>query len=191
MGAIRIGSATLLAAAALSLATPGAMAADGAHGSNITSFGFSVTPSTVAAGGQVTLNVTGCPNTATASSGVFETVTIPRESSTTAQVDSNAKRGATYTVTFMCGSERGTTDLTIAGGPGPQPVRPTVRPPVVRPTPRPPTTSSTSVPGRGVRGGLGGSAQGVDLGEIATGLALIAVAGGGLAFYLRRRGDSR
>ncbi|MGP9017178.1 hypothetical protein ACT1U9_02055 [Streptomyces sp. BR1] len=190
MGAIRIGSATLLAAAALSLATPGAMAADGAHGSNITSFGFSVTPSTVAAGGQVTLNVTGCPNTATASSGVFDTVTIPRESSTTAQIDPNAKRGATYTVTFMCGSERGTTDLTIAGGPQPQPLRPTVRPPV-RPTTRPPTISTTSVPGRGVRGGLGGSAEGVNMGEIATGLALVAVAGGGLAFYLRRRSNSR
>ncbi|GGP31718.1 hypothetical protein [Streptomyces melanogenes] len=174
MGAIRIASATLLGAAALSLATPAAApAADGggAHGSNITSFGFSVTPSTIAPGGTVTLNVTGCPSTATASSGVFNTVTISPNSSTTAQVDFNAKRGATYTVTFMCGGERGTTDLTITGG------LQTLRP----------TTSTTTAPSRGVRGGLGGTSDGVDLGEIAIGLALVAAAGGGLMFYLRRR----
>ncbi|MFF1483011.1 hypothetical protein ACFVYD_36675 [Streptomyces sp. NPDC058301] len=178
MGAIRIASATLLGAAALSLATPAAaLAADGggAHGSNFTSFGFSVTPSTIAPGGSVTLNVTGCSSTATASSGVFNTVTISPNSSTTAQVDFNARRGATYTVTFTCGGERGTTDLTIAGGF-----------PTLRPTTRP-TISTTTAPSRGVRGGLGGASDGIDKGEIAIGLALVAVAGGGLMFYLRRR----
>lgn len=179
MGAIRIASATLLSAAAISLATPAAaLATDGggAHGSTITSFGFSVTPSTIAPGGTVTLNVTGCPSTATASSGVFSTVTISPNSSTTAQVDFNARRGATYTVTFMCGGERGTTDLTITGG-TPQPLRPTTRP----------TISTTTAPSRGVRGGLGGASDGFDLGEIAIGLALVAAAGGGLMLYLRRR----
>ncbi|WP_329402710.1 hypothetical protein [Streptomyces melanogenes] len=178
MGAIRIASATLLGAAALSLTTPAAaLAADGGgqHGSNITSFGFSVTPSTIAPGGTVTLNVTGCPSTATASSGVFNTVTISPNSSTTAQVDFNARRGATYTVTFMCGGERGTTDLTITGGL--QTLRPTTRP----------TISTTTAPSRGVRGGLGGTSDGIDKGEIAIGLALVAAAGGGLMFYLRRR----
>ncbi|WP_371655819.1 MULTISPECIES: hypothetical protein [unclassified Streptomyces] len=178
MGAIRIASATLLGAAALSVAAPAAaLAADGggAHGSNITSFGFSVTPSTIAPGGTVTLNVTGCPSTATASSGVFNTVTISPNSSTTAQVDFNAKRGATYTVTFMCGGERGTTDLTITGGI--QTLRPTIRP----------TISTTTAPSRGVRGGIGGTSEGIDKGEIAIGLALVAAAGGGLMFYLRRR----
>ncbi|MFD9791184.1 hypothetical protein ACFWXK_09545 [Streptomyces sp. NPDC059070] len=181
MGAIRIGSATLLGAAVLTLTGPAALAAPsvdggGAHGSNITSFGFSVTPSTIAPGGTVTLNVTGCPSTATASSAVFSTVTISPNSSTTAQVDSDAKRGATYTVTFMCGGERGTTDLTITGG-TPVPIRPTGRP----------TISTTSVPARGVRGGLGGTSDGIDKGEIAIGLALVAAAGGGVLVYLRRR----
>ncbi|MEU1075759.1 MULTISPECIES: hypothetical protein [unclassified Streptomyces] len=179
MGAIRIASATLLGAAAITLAAPAtALAADGggAHGSTITSFGFSVTPSTVAPGGSVTLNVTGCPSTATASSGVFNTVTISPNSSTTAQVDFQARRGATYTVTFMCAGERGTTDLTITGGGFPT-LRPTATP----------TISTTTAPSRGTRGGVGGTAQGVDMGEIAIGLALVAAAGGGLMLYLRRR----
>lgn len=134
-----------------------------------------MTPSTIAPGGTVTLNVTGCPSTATASSGVFNTVTISPNSSTTAQVDFNARRGATYTVTFMCGGERGTTDLTITGGL--QTLRPTTRP----------TISTTTAPSRGVQGGLGGTSEGIDKGEIAIGLALVAAAGGGLMFYLRRR----
>ncbi|MFJ8311523.1 MULTISPECIES: hypothetical protein [unclassified Streptomyces] len=178
MGAIRIASAALLGAAALPLAAPVAAAAGSAGGGNITSFAFSVTPSTIAPGGQVTLNVTGCAGDATASSGVFNTVTIPRDSSRFATVDLDAKLGASYTVTFACGSERGTTQLTITGGSQPT-ISSTVRP-----------LTPTTAP-RGVRGGLGGSMGGVDDVDFAVGAALVAVAGCGALFCLRHRSPRR
>ncbi|MFB7645864.1 hypothetical protein ACFC0S_01305 [Streptomyces sp. NPDC056084] len=178
MGAIRIASATLLgAAAALSLAAPTATAAGGtAGGSNITPFGFSVTPSLIAPGGQVTLNVTGCSTEATVSSGVFDTVTVPKDSSRNATVDWDAKRGAAYTVTFSCDGARGTSQLTISGGSPTtsSTVRPTVRPTVTTP--------------RGVRGGLGGSVDGpLSPVELAAGATLIALATGGTGYALYRR----
>ncbi|MFE4857161.1 hypothetical protein [Streptomyces sp. NPDC056670] len=178
MGAIRIASATLLGAAALSLAAPtAATAADGSTGgSNITPFAFSVTPSVSAPGGQVTLNVTGCSSAATVSSGVFDTVTVPKDSSRNATVDWDAKRGASYTVTFSCDGARGTTQLTISGG------SPTTSS-TVRPTVRP--TATTPL---GVRGGLGGSVDGsLSPVELAAGATLIALATGGTAYALYRR----
>ncbi|GGY58798.1 hypothetical protein [Streptomyces xanthochromogenes] len=191
MGAIRIASATLLGAvAALTLAVPTTAAAAGGStggstgsstgsstgGSNITPFGFSITPSVIAPGGQVTLNVTGCSTEATVSSGVFDTVTVPKDSSRNATVDWDAKRGAAYTVTFSCDGARGTSQLTISGGSPTtsSTVRPTVRPTVTTP--------------RGVRGGLGGSVDGsLSPAELATGAALIALATGGTGYALYRR----
>ncbi|WP_329461753.1 hypothetical protein [Streptomyces sp. NBC_01431] len=180
MGAIRIASAALTGAAALSLAAPVAMAAGtSTNASNTTSFAFSVTPSMSAPGGQVTLNVTGCAGTATASSGVFNTVSIPPDSSRNATVDVNAKRGASYTVTFACGSQRATSQLTIIGGSQPT-ISSTLRPPST------PTTTAPTTP-LGVRGGLGGSVDTAGTWEMAAGAALVAAAGGGALFYLRRR----
>ena len=169
MRAIRVASAALLGVTALTFTAPAAVASDG--GNNITSFGFSVQPSTIAAGGRVTLNVDGCGTDAKVSSGVFDTVTIPKgQPSATAMVDWDAKPGALYEVTFQCGSESGHTDLTIATG---RPVNPTLMPVV------PPVQ-------RGVRAGVGGSIAGFDVKEIGIGAALI-LGSVGAAWHLSRR----
>ncbi|MFJ3876446.1 hypothetical protein ACIPW5_03175 [Streptomyces sp. NPDC090077] len=118
MGAIR-GSATALlsAGAFLALGAFCAPAAGAAEAAPVTSFGFAVTPSTVAPGGQVVLSVTGCDAAyATASSGVFDTVSIARGQTARVTVDRDARRGALYSVTFTCNGENGSADLTIAGG---------------------------------------------------------------------------
>lgn len=171
MRAIRVASAALLGVTALTLTAPEAVASDGT-GNNITSFGFSVLPTTIAAGGHVTLSVTGCNQSATVSSGVFDPVTIPRgRGSATAMVDWDAKPGAVYDVTFQCGHETGIADLAIATGrtnPTPAPV------PVPVPVPQ------------GVQAGEGGSIAGFDLKEIGLGAALIA-GSLGTAWYLTRR----
>ncbi|MEU9099827.1 hypothetical protein [Streptomyces sp. NPDC048361] len=184
MGAIRIASAALIGAGALALAPSTAMAAQtGPNAAGDTSFAFSVTPSVIAPGGQVTLNVTNCPVEATVSSGVFDTVSVPQNSSRNATVDSDAKRGATYTVTFNCDNTRRTAQLTITGA------SPTTSS-TVRPTVRP-TVRSTISP-LGVRGGLGGSSGGdLDTVELAVGASLIAVAGAGVFYVLRRRSGGR
>ncbi|MEU4085627.1 hypothetical protein ACWD4F_20215 [Streptomyces aureus] len=174
MGAIRVASAALLGATALAFAAPAAVAGDGDHGlTPITPFAFSVQPSTVAAGGQVSLLLKrdgGCRGTATVTSGVFDTVTIPPgQSSATAMVDWDARPGAVYDVTFSCGGASGSTGLTIAGG----------RP--VTPTPVPLQ--------RGVRAGVGGSVGGFDLKQIGLGTALI-TGSVGTAWYLSRRRTS-
>ncbi|MBC9713818.1 hypothetical protein H9Y04_14700 [Streptomyces sp. TRM66268-LWL] len=137
---------------------------------NITSYGFSVTPSTIAAGGQVTLKVDGCSDTATASSGVFDTVRISPGQSATATVDWDAKPGAMYTVTFSCKGETGTTNLTIASGSGGWTHQPT-NPPIHH----------------GVKAGIGGSLADLDFGEIAFGAVLIAGALGSALHFARRR----
>ncbi|KOU34070.1 hypothetical protein [Streptomyces sp. WM6378] len=180
MGAIRIASTALLGAAALSFAAPtAATAADGSsNATNIPPFGFSVTPSVVAPGGQVTLNVTNCPGNATVSSGIFDTITIPPESSRNATVDASAKRGASYTVTFTCNGTRGTAQLTITGG------SPTTSS-TVRPTVRPTATATSPL---GVRGGLGGSVkESLDPVAMSVGATLVATAVGGAVYFLRRR----
>lgn len=150
MRAIRVASAALLGVTALSLTAP---AAHAARAGDITSFGFSVMPSTVAPGGQVTLRVDGCHRRTTVSSGVFDTVTLPRgQSSATATVDRDARPGTVYEVTFQCGDESGRTDLTIAH----------------------PTHHPTHYPTRGSHAGAGGTLAGFDLQEIGLGAALVA-----------------
>ncbi|MGW7370171.1 hypothetical protein ACWGI8_43845 [Streptomyces sp. NPDC054841] len=180
MRAIPVASAALLGAAALALTTPTATAdtAGGAAGAaRKQPFSFAVSPSTVAPGGQVTLRVSGCTTTATASSGVFDTVTIAPGLTGTATVDWDARRGAVYSVQFSCNGQTGTTDLTISGGtaaPAPATATATARP------------TSTSAP-QGVRGGLGGSIRDLRAEEIAAGAVLVLIAAGGVFYVLRRR----
>ncbi|MGW7349642.1 hypothetical protein [Streptomyces sp. NPDC054854] len=120
MGAIRSSVTTLFnagaAGAVLVLGAPGAPAALAAEAAPITSFGFAITPSTVAPGGRTVLSVTGCDAAfATASSGIFDTVSIARGQTVRVTVDSDARRGAQYSVSFTCNGETGSADVTIAG----------------------------------------------------------------------------
>ncbi|MEV6421123.1 hypothetical protein [Streptomyces sp. NPDC051662] len=177
MRAIRAASAALLAVSALVLTAPTSTAA--VNGGNAP-FGFTVTPSTVAAGGRVTLSVTNCGTTATASSGVFDTVNIPSGKSATATVDWDAKAGATYQVTFTCNGQSGTTSLRISGATR----NPTPAATVTR------TTDATVVPS-GVRGGLGGSIGGINTTELVAGAALVVAAATGTIYVVRRRTASR
>jgi len=156
MRAIRVASAALLGLTALTFAAPAAVAKSD---NNITPFGFSVLPSTVAPGGEVTLLLErdhgGCKGSATVTSAVFDTITIPsHRSQATAVVDWDARPGAVHRVTFTCDGVSGSTSLTIAG----------VRP--VEPTPVP------LHPGRGVQAGEGGSLAGFDLKQIGMGAAI-------------------
>ncbi|MFJ9210153.1 hypothetical protein CU044_2444 [Streptomyces sp. L-9-10] len=177
MRAIRAASAALLAVSALVLTAPTATAAvDGGNAP----FGFTVTPSTVAAGGRVTLSVTNCGTTATASSGVFDTVNIASGRSATATVDWDAKAGATYQVTFTCNGQSGKTSLRISGATR----NPTPAPTATR------TTAATVVPG-GVRGGLGGSIGGINTTELVAGTALVVAAATGTIYAVRRRAEGR
>lgn len=169
MRAIRVASAALLGLSALTFSAPAAVAKG-----DVTPFGFSVLPSTIAAGGQVTLLLErdngGCKGSATVTSAVFDTITIPsNKSQATAVVDWDAKPGAVYQVTFTCDGVSGSTGLTIAGG----------RP--VGPTPVP------IYPGRGVHAGEGGSLAGFDLKELGLGAALIAGSIGAAYHFSRRR----
>ncbi|GFH37976.1 hypothetical protein [Streptomyces pacificus] len=180
MRAISVASAALLGAAALALPLPPAAAdtAGGAGGSvRKQPFSFAVTPSTVAPGGTVTLGVSGCGTTATASSGVFDTVTIPPRQTATARVDLDARRGAVYSVQFTCNSQTGTTDLTISGSGSA--------------TPTTSSTSTTAPQPHGVKGGLGGSIRGMHAVEIAAGVMLVLAASGGVVYVVRRRSGSR
>lgn len=179
MRAISIASAAVVTAGALTFTAPAAHAA--VTGDNdITSFGFSITPTTVAAGGQVTLKVDDCDADAHATSGVFDKVTIRNGQTASATVDWDAKPGAMYTVTFECKGETGTTDLTIATGN---------------------QTGGNHTGGnntggnhtggnnvhRGVRAGIGGSLSDLDFHELALGGALIAGALGSAYYWARRR----
>jgi hypothetical protein len=177
MRAIRVASAALLGVTALTFTAPAAVAGD--TNNNITPFGFSVQPSTIAAGGQVSLVLRrdgGCRGHATVTSGVFDTVTIPQgQSQATATVDWDAKPGAVYQVTFTCDGASGHTDISIATG---RTSNPTHEPAPVQ---------------RGVRAGVGGSVAGFDLHEIGLGTALIAGSVGAAWYMSRRRsapGDS-
>ncbi|MFC9842273.1 hypothetical protein ACFWFF_16100 [Streptomyces sp. NPDC060223] len=173
MRAIRVASAALLGVTALTFTAPAAFAGD--ENNNITPFGFSVQPSTIAAGGQVSLLLKrdgGCRGRATVTSGVFDTVTIQQgQSSATATVDWDAKPGAVYEVTFTCDGVSGHTDLTIATG-------------------RSGDSTHNPVPvQRGVRAGVGGTVGGFDMKEIGLGTALIA-GSVGAAWYMSRRRTS-
>ncbi|MER7664298.1 MULTISPECIES: hypothetical protein [unclassified Streptomyces] len=167
MRAIRAATATLLGAASLALAAPFAVADDDAKQ---TSPLFTVSPSTVSPGGRVNLSASGCDTTAYASSGVFDAVTIQPGTSASAVVDSDARPGAQYSVQFNCGNDRGTFNLTIAGG---------------RSTPT--TGSTVTTTPQGVQGGLGGSVGGLERGEVAAGAGLVLAAATATVFVLRRR----
>ncbi|MEU1279729.1 hypothetical protein [Streptomyces sp. NPDC005805] len=171
MRAIRAASAAL-GAAALALSAPTA-----AHAVNNTPYDFSVTPSSVAAGGRVTLTAGGCPSTTTVTSGVFDTVTIPRNGAATAVVDWDARPGAVYSVQFNCTGQVGTLDLRIAGGSSS------------------PTASSTrpaqTIAPSGVRGGVGGSVDSMNTAEMAAGGALVAAAATATVLVVRRRTAGR
>ncbi|MFB8774693.1 hypothetical protein [Streptomyces broussonetiae] len=194
MRGICVASAVLLGVSALSSCAPHAVArAD----DNITPFGFSVMPSTIAAGGQVSLRVDrtggGCRGTATVTSGVFDTVAIrPGQSSATAVVDRDARAGATYRVTFTCDGASGSTDLTIAAAhPGHHPTHQPTRQPEHRPEHRADHRSTPEhvVPQKGVHAGEGGTLGGFDLKDIGLGLALVTGSVGAAYHLSRRRGE--
>ncbi|MEV6109662.1 hypothetical protein AB0M28_33885 [Streptomyces sp. NPDC051940] len=199
---------TALAASAVSvltvgMAAPTALAQDA--DTNITSFGFTVSPKTVKAGGQVNLTATDCEHQARASSGVFNAVPLgmagdPMQSASVT-VDWDAKPGAEYTVTFTCGPETGRTTFKIAdtsstSRPRPSPsattARPSAKPSATSPTSVRPTASASSPaagavkPVRPARGGLGGSQTG-DPVLLASGTAVSSAAVLGGAVLLRRR----
>lgn len=188
MRAIRTASAALIVTAALALsAAPTASADDGTGtgtgigpgaggGTDITSFGFSVTPRTVAPGGTVTLTTDGCEvPSVTVTSGVFDTVTLTEGRPGRATVDLDAKTGAEYEIAFDCKGERGTTTLTVAHG--------------TTPPPAPVTPAHPTPPHKGVKAGFGGSTGSDALGaaELATGAVLIAAAAGSALVLARRR----
>lgn len=200
MGAIPTSPTALLGAAAagalLMFGAAAAPAARAAEAAPITSFGFAITPSTVAPGGQVVLSVTGCNAAfATVSSGVFDTVSIDRGKTARVTVDRDARRGAQYSVSFTCAGETGSADLTIAGGTG----RPTTSSTVgARKSPSAVAGTSTGTSAGtgtgasrpaalGVRGGLGGSIAGLDPLELGAGAGLILGGLVGLGYALRRR----
>ncbi|MGW0392824.1 hypothetical protein ACWDYJ_18350 [Streptomyces sp. NPDC003042] len=222
MGAIRSSATALLSAGAtgavLALGAFGAPAAVAAEAAPITSFAFAVTPSTVAPGGQVVLSVSECDAAfATASSGVFDTVSITRGQTVRVTVDRDARLGAQYSVSFTCNGETGSADLTIAGATSsptisstigasraplasPSPTATAATPPAVIATPTavatafPPrvaTTSATPGASLGVRGGLGGSVAGMDPLELGVGAGLALLALGGTAYAVRRRSARR
>ncbi len=173
MRSLRVASVALLSTGAFALAAPMASANDGGTTPNVTSFGFTVSPTTVAAGGTVTLNATECQEPLVkVSSGIFDAVELNEGKSATVKVDADAKPGAQYEVTFDCKGEKGTTTLTVAGhSTG--------------------TGTGTTTPSKGVKAGLGGGAAGQNGDEIAAGYALLAGALGGGVFLMRRRaGDN-
>ncbi|MFI8368883.1 hypothetical protein [Streptomyces sp. NPDC085466] len=135
----------------------------------ITSFGFSVTPRTVAPGGTVTLTSDGCEvPSVTVTSGIFDTVTLTEGRPGSATVDIDAKAGAEYEIAFDCKGERGTTSLTITHGTTPPPA---------------PVT-----PHKGVKAGFGSSTGSDAFGaaELAAGAALITGAVAAVVVLTRR-----
>ncbi|GHH17532.1 hypothetical protein [Streptomyces lanatus] len=166
MRAIRVATAALLGVGALAVTAPAAQA----QGDN-SGFWATVRPTTVPPGGLVRLRATGCEQSVTVSSGVFDTVTIPRGRTTArARVDRDARPGAVYEVSFYCGTFWQSVDLTIAGGGPDRPDRP-------------------DVPQRGVHAGEGGSFAGLDLKEIGLGAVLITAVLGTTHRLSRPRAD--
>ncbi|MFJ8630314.1 hypothetical protein [Streptomyces sp. NPDC093568] len=164
MRSIRVAAAALLGMSTLAMTAPAALAQDDDSG-----FWASVRPTTVEPGEPVRLRATGCEQSVTVSSGVFDTVTIPRGRTTAlARVDRDVRPGAVYEVAFYCGTFWQSVDLTIAGG---RPERP-------------------GPPQRGVRAGQGGAFAGLNLKEIGLGAALItAVLGTTYRISRRDTGD--
>ncbi|MFJ8591688.1 hypothetical protein [Streptomyces sp. NPDC093598] len=172
MRAICVASAVLLGAGALTSCVP-------ADAAIRTDFGFSVEPSTVAAGGEVTLRVERnhvCRGKAAVNSPVFDVVIIPPgESWATAVVDWDARPGV-YDVSFECDKSSSTARLKITDG---RPAHHPAHHGAHRPTHH---------PQKGVHAGEGGTLAGFDLKEIGLGAALIA-GSLGVAYHFSRRPD--
>ncbi|MFD8639827.1 hypothetical protein ACFV14_05925 [Streptomyces zaomyceticus] len=184
MRAIRAASVALLSAAAVVVVAPTALAGeDENHG--VTSFGFSVTPTTIAPGGTVTLKSDGCEEpSVTVTSGVFDTITLSEGREGTATVDLDAKAGAQYEITFDCKGERGTTSLTVVqGGTGGNTGGNTGGH----------DESTATGAHKGVKAGYGTAAasgadsEGLGVAEVVTGVLLIAGALGAAVVLTRRR----
>ncbi|MFF2850941.1 hypothetical protein ACFVT5_32095 [Streptomyces sp. NPDC058001] len=117
MRAIRVASAVVMGVTTIALTAPAASALiTGDHDSD--PFQVGAEPRTIAAGGRVMLNATGCEGDTTVTAGVFDTVTLRKGGRPApATIDRDARQGASYSVAFRCskGSTRNV-DLTIAQG---------------------------------------------------------------------------
>lgn len=182
MRAMGVAPVALLGAAALALTAPAVTAYAAVPGGPSNSGSrYTVTPSVIAPGGQVTLAAKGCSTTATASSGVFDTVTIPRDGTARATVDWDAKPGAAYEVTFTCNTSPSFTakvNLT-AGAATSTPATSSTN-----------TTGSTASP-TGLQVGLGGSIDSPNTAMIVGGTALAVAAATSTVFVARRRKENR
>ncbi|MFJ8849844.1 hypothetical protein [Streptomyces sp. NPDC102437] len=176
MRAIGVAPVALLGAAALALTAPSAAAYGTTSGGASSATGFTVTPSVIAPGSQVTLAARGCSTTATAGSAVFDTVTIPAGGTRAATVDWDARPGASYEVTFICSTSPDPTaksGLTIAAAPAPAgATRPAAAP-------------------AGAQGGLGGGIGTMNTVQIAVGAASAVAVVAGSALVARRRRERR
>lgn len=202
MGAIRTSATALLSAGAmgavLALGALGAPTGTAAETRQTNPFGFDVSPPTVNPGGETLLSVTGCDASyATASSGVFDTVSIARGQTVRVTVDRDARRGAVYAVSFTCNGVTESADLTIAGGAS-VPTTSSTRTATATATANTPATRTatvtaggTTTSARGVQGGLGGSVAGMDPVELGAGAGLLLAAAAGTAYTVRRRSSRR
>ncbi|WP_306322844.1 MULTISPECIES: hypothetical protein [unclassified Streptomyces] len=163
MHAIRAASAAVLPLTALGLT----LTAPSAHAED-SGFQPRVTPSTIAAGGQVSVSSSSCSGETKVEAQTFDDFTLAKdEGSRSVPVHWEAKQGSVDYVTFTCNGQSQTVKLTVAGG-------------------RPESASPSPVP-QGVKAGVGGSAGGLDVQEIALGGALIAGALGAAYYVTRRR----
>ncbi|MEV0489848.1 hypothetical protein [Streptomyces atratus] len=172
MRPIGVAPVALLGAAALALTAPATTSYAETSGGAPGATGYTVAPSVIAPGGQVTLAARGCPTTATASSGIFDSVTIPRGGSASATVDWDAKPGAAYEVTFICNTSPTSTaeiGLTISANI--------------------PTAGSTTIAPNGVQGGLGGGVGRMNAAQLVGGTALAVAATTCAVFVVRRRNE--
>ncbi|MEU6014264.1 hypothetical protein ABZ826_09420 [Streptomyces sp. NPDC047515] len=175
MRVIGVAPVALLGAAALvpTVAAASAYAATSTGASSAT--GYTVTPSVIAPGSQVVLAARGCSTTATAGSGVFDTVTIPRGGTAAATVDRDARPGTAYEVTFICNTSPDSTakvGLTVGKASG-------------APTPGAPVAPA------GVQGPLGDGVDRTRAAEVAAGTALAVVTATAAIHVVRLRKGSR
>lgn len=155
-------AAGALTATALTVAAvPVATAADNA-------WQVSVSPRTVAPGGQVKLSSSGCQvPTVTVDAAVFDTTELNEGHSATAHVFPDAKPGAEYEVTFTCSGKSKTAPLMISGGQG-----------------------HSGGLHKGVKAGAGSAFTEISPAQLALGAALVAGALGFAVLQVRRRGDA-
>lgn len=172
MRVLRISAlALVLACPVLAAGAPAAVAdvtAPGVLGGPVASFAFSVTPASAAPGDTVTLRATGCAARSTAAAPpLFASAALGQDGgpgqSTRVTVPADARPGASYEVTFTCGSEQGSTPLAVV--------------------PRTPPASPSAH--GAVHTGLGERLSGPDTVEIVLGAVLVGVAG--VLVYRRAR----